>query len=75
MAVSKLPLPVSSTVAVVSTRVEGNSAHVVVRANSDCHAARRELSRQLARDFGLEHTTLQVEHETPQQLVHIEDPR
>jgi cobalt-zinc-cadmium efflux system protein len=38
------------------------SAHVLVRAGDDCHARRRELERLLERDFGLRHTTLQVEH-------------
>jgi cobalt-zinc-cadmium efflux system protein len=38
------------------------SAHVLVRRHDDCHARRRELEQLLAREFGLEHTTLQVEH-------------
>ena len=38
------------------------SAHVLVRSGDDCHARRRELQQLLAREFGLEHTTLQVEH-------------
>jgi cobalt-zinc-cadmium efflux system protein len=38
------------------------SAHVLVRRGDDCHARRLELERLLAREFGLEHTTLQVEH-------------
>ena len=38
------------------------SAHVLVRRGDDCHARRRELEQLLAREFGLEHTTLQVEH-------------
>ena len=40
------------------------SAHVLVPANEDCHARRAELELLLADRFGLEHTTLQVEHET-----------
>lgn len=39
------------------------SAHVVVTAAADCHAIRAELERVLHEQFGLEHTTLQVEHE------------
>ena len=39
------------------------SAHVLVPAGEDCHARRAELERLLAERFGLEHTTLQVEHE------------
>jgi cobalt-zinc-cadmium efflux system protein len=38
------------------------SAHVLVSRGDDCHARRRELEDMLANDFGLTHTTLQVEH-------------
>jgi cobalt-zinc-cadmium efflux system protein len=38
------------------------SAHVLVPEGEDCHARRRELSEMLSRDFGIAHTTLQVEH-------------
>ncbi|MGP8241486.1 MAG: cation diffusion facilitator family transporter [Solirubrobacteraceae bacterium] len=38
------------------------SAHVLVRADSDCHAARREMEAVLHERFGLDHTTLQVDH-------------
>jgi cobalt-zinc-cadmium efflux system protein len=38
------------------------SAHVLVPAESDCHAARRDLERLLHDRFHIEHTTLQVEH-------------
>ena len=41
------------------------SAHVLVPAGEDCHARRAELEHLLAERFGLEHTTLQVEHERP----------
>jgi cobalt-zinc-cadmium efflux system protein len=41
------------------------SAHVLVAADADCHAARRRLERRLAESFGLTHTTLQVEHAEP----------
>jgi cobalt-zinc-cadmium efflux system protein len=50
------------------------SAHVVVGASTDCHAARRDLERMLAQRFDLQHTTLQVEHESRSQLLSIEDP-
>jgi cobalt-zinc-cadmium efflux system protein len=39
------------------------SAHVLVRADADCHAARRALEAILRERFGLEHTTLQVDHD------------
>jgi cobalt-zinc-cadmium efflux system protein len=38
------------------------SAHVTVEPGADCHAIRRELDAILRERFGLDHTTLQVEH-------------
>jgi cobalt-zinc-cadmium efflux system protein len=38
------------------------SAHVLVRRDSDCHAARRDMEAMLHERFGLDHTTLQVDH-------------
>jgi cobalt-zinc-cadmium efflux system protein len=38
------------------------SAHILVRRGDDCHARRRELETMLSREFGLQHTTLQVDH-------------
>jgi cobalt-zinc-cadmium efflux system protein len=38
------------------------SAHVLVRLDVDCHAARLELAQLLRERFEIEHTTLQVEH-------------
>ena len=38
------------------------SAHVLVDPGADCHAIRRELSDLLDERFGLDHTTLQVDH-------------
>ena len=40
------------------------AAHVLVAAEQDCHRVRRELEAVLHDDFGIEHTTLQVDHET-----------
>jgi cobalt-zinc-cadmium efflux system protein len=48
------------------------SAHVLVGANADCHAARRELEAMLAERFDIHHTTLQVEHEPAPELLEIE---
>jgi cobalt-zinc-cadmium efflux system protein len=39
------------------------AAHVVVGRDRDCHAARRDLEHELHQRFGIEHTTLQVDHE------------
>ena len=48
------------------------SAHVVVTQAADCHAARAALEALLRERFGLEHTTLQVEHLAPAELLTIE---
>jgi cobalt-zinc-cadmium efflux system protein len=49
------------------------SAHVLVGRESDCHAARRCLERMLHDEFGLDHTTLQVDHQGGD-LLDIEMP-
>ncbi len=38
------------------------SAHVLVGGQEDCHARRRELEELLTREYGISHTTLQVDH-------------
>ena len=38
------------------------SAHVLVKPGADCHAIRRRLEGMLVDRFGLDHTTLQVDH-------------
>jgi cobalt-zinc-cadmium efflux system protein len=43
------------------------SAHVVVRAGDDCHERRRTLQRVVRERFGVDHTTLQVDHEAATQ--------
>jgi cobalt-zinc-cadmium efflux system protein len=50
------------------------SAHVLVEAGDDCHARRRELEDVLLREYGIEHTTLQVDH-APARLVSIQSRR
>jgi cobalt-zinc-cadmium efflux system protein len=47
------------------------SAHVLVAPDSDCHAARRDMEAVLHERFGLDHTTLQVDH-TGGELLKIE---
>jgi cobalt-zinc-cadmium efflux system protein len=51
------------------------SAHVLVRRGDDCHARRRELEQLLERDYGIEHTTLQVDHAGAPGTVHVESIR
>jgi cobalt-zinc-cadmium efflux system protein len=48
------------------------SAHVLVRPGDDCHGRRRELERVLQDEFGIEHTTLQVDHASDRGLVELE---
>lgn len=43
------------------------SAHIVVRAGDDCHERRRVLQRMVHDHFGVDHTTLQVDHEAAAQ--------
>jgi cobalt-zinc-cadmium efflux system protein len=47
----------------VSSGFPALSAHVIVGRDTDCHAARRELQVLLQERFGIEHTTLQTDHE------------
>jgi cobalt-zinc-cadmium efflux system protein len=42
------------------------SAHVLVERGGDCHRIRRELEVVLEERFGLDHTTLQVDHAQPE---------
>jgi cobalt-zinc-cadmium efflux system protein len=49
------------------------AAHVLVSPDTDCHGARRRLEQLLHRRFGLDHTTLQVDHVAKRsQVVSIE---
>jgi cobalt-zinc-cadmium efflux system protein len=47
------------------------SAHVLVRPGDDCHARRRELETLLRDEFGIGHTTLQVDHAADGGLVEM----
>ncbi len=49
------------------------SAHVLVRAEADCHAIRRDLEHGLHDQFGIDHTTLQVDHEG-EELLQLQAP-
>jgi cobalt-zinc-cadmium efflux system protein len=55
----------------VTSEFPALAAHVTVRQETDCHRARLALGELLQREFGVHHTTLQVEHE-PERLVQIE---
>jgi cobalt-zinc-cadmium efflux system protein len=49
------------------------AAHVLVAREEDCHAARRAMEAMLHTRFGLDHTTLQVDH-AGGELLEIEPP-
>lgn len=49
------------------------SAHVLVGQADDCHAIAHRLKQLLHEEFAIEHTTLQVEHSSPE-LLSIEPP-
>lgn len=48
------------------------ASHVLVEPGDDCHARRRELEQLLRDRFGIEHTTLQVDHRPDQRPLRIE---
>jgi cobalt-zinc-cadmium efflux system protein len=56
------------------------SAHVLVTPGADCHAVRVRAERLFHDDYGIAHTTLQVDHASPELLtigpaeVHCADP-
>ncbi|MFF1300458.1 MULTISPECIES: cation diffusion facilitator family transporter [unclassified Streptomyces] len=49
------------------------SAHVLVEPGGDCHAVRRDLEELLQHDYGITHTTLQVDH-TPEEVLQLALP-
>jgi cobalt-zinc-cadmium efflux system protein len=56
----------------VTTGMPSISAHLIVGQDADCHQARWRAARLLADRFGVEHSTLQVEHEHGEELLEIE---
>ena len=50
------------------------SAHILVPAGEDCHQRRRELDQLLHDRFGIDHATLQVEHDHTGELIQL-DPQ
>jgi cobalt-zinc-cadmium efflux system protein len=56
----------------VTTGLPAVSAHLIVRRDADCHEARWQAARLLADRYGIEHSTLQVEHESGDELLQIE---
>jgi cobalt-zinc-cadmium efflux system protein len=46
----------------ITSGLAATSAHVLVAPGSDCHAIRADLEAFLAREYGITHATLQVDH-------------
>ncbi|MGA8217397.1 MAG: cation diffusion facilitator family transporter [Solirubrobacterales bacterium] len=55
----------------VTSGMPSISAHLIVGRDVDCHEARWNAARLLDDRFGVEHSTLQVEHETEDELLQI----
>jgi cobalt-zinc-cadmium efflux system protein len=55
----------------VTSGMPAISAHMIVGRDADCHEARWKAARLLADRFGVEHSTLQVEHESGDELLQI----
>src|SRR3954462_15378780 len=55
----------------VTSGMPAISAHMIVGKDADCHEARWHAARLLADRFGVEHSTLQVEHEPGDELLQI----
>jgi cobalt-zinc-cadmium efflux system protein len=55
----------------VTSGMPAISAHMIVGRDVDCHEARWRAARLLADRFGVEHSTLQVEHEPGDELLQI----
>ena len=53
----------------ITTGMPAASAHVLVEPRQDCHAVRADLEALLARDYGISHLTLQVDHCPDQSLT------
>jgi cobalt-zinc-cadmium efflux system protein len=56
----------------VSSGFPSLSAHVLVHPGDDCHTIRRELEADLRERFSIDHTTLQVDHSSADQLVTLD---
>jgi cobalt-zinc-cadmium efflux system protein len=56
----------------VTSGMPAISAHMIVGRDVDCHEARWHAARLLADRFGVEHSTLQVEHEPGEELLQID---
>jgi cobalt-zinc-cadmium efflux system protein len=49
----------------ISSGQPAMSAHVLVTGEADCHAVRSRMETVLHNEFHVEHTTVQIDHATP----------
>jgi cobalt-zinc-cadmium efflux system protein len=56
----------------ITSGFDALSAHVLVGREEDCHARRRDVERVLSARFGIDHTTLQVDHDASDALIELE---
>jgi cobalt-zinc-cadmium efflux system protein len=56
----------------ISSGFPALTAHILVIPGCNCHAARRDLAQLLQEQFGIEHTTLQVDHAPQTSTLTIE---
>lgn len=54
----------------ISSGFDALATHVLVGQDEDCHQRRRDLEAVLAERFGIEHTTLQVDH-APDEVIQV----
>jgi len=57
----------------ITSDLPAASAHVLVAPGEDCHAVRADLETLLSHDYGISHTTLQVDH-APMPLLTVGPP-
>jgi len=57
----------------ISSDLPAASAHVLVAVGEDCHAVRADLESLLSQEYGISHTTLQVDH-APVPLLTVGHP-
>jgi len=57
----------------ISSDLPAASAHVLAAQGEDCHAVRADLEALLSREYGISHTTLQVDH-APLPLLTVGPP-
>jgi cobalt-zinc-cadmium efflux system protein len=56
----------------ITSGFDALSAHVLVGRGEDCHARRRDVESVLSARFGIDHTTLQVDHDASDALIELE---